>query len=179
MLNNKDIDWDGNCVFEGEKVTGFKNQVATNHWHMRPIPCGERAINDAKEAKKTLEAVMQPITFEQMMVIFKKLYLVVGKQTRTPEEMKYMFNDYYADLKTYPTKLIEEACELYRKLPDDNQFMPTSGRLIALMGAKWAKMNFLKSRIEKILGVYMAPTQKQNRTLSLDEALDKLTNNIG
>ncbi len=174
LLNNKDVDWDGNCIFEDGKVTGFKNQVATNHWHMRPIPSGERAMNDAKEAKKILEAVMMPAAREQITLTLKKLSIVCGKANKTPAEISSMLGDYYTDLKNYPIKLIEEACEAYRKLPEDNQFMPTSGKLISLMGGKWAKMQFMKTRIDKILGIYTYQKPKENKMLSLSEVLEQL-----
>jgi len=138
---------------------------------MRPIPHGEKAINAAKEALRTLEGIMKPATSEQVAIAFKKLHIACGKQNRNPEEMKLMFTDYYNDLGKYPIKLIEDACEAYRKLPEGNEFMPTSGKLIALMADKWHKMLFMKTRINKILGLHVEPAMKQNKTLSLDEAL--------
>ena len=71
-------------------------------------------------------------------------------------------------------KLIADACEAYRKLPEGNQFMPSSGKIIGLLNDKWWKIKFLKQRIEKILGIYVPPEKKQNRVLSLDEALEAL-----
>ncbi len=174
MLNDRDIDWDNNCNFEGKKVINFRTNKATNHYHMRPIPQSEDTIKAANEALRTLEAVMQPATMEQVAIAFKKLHVTCGKQNRNPEEMKYMFTDYYKDLDKYPIKLIEEACEVYRTLPEGNEFMPTSGRLISLMTEKWNKMLFMKIRINKILGLHNEPESKQNRALSLNEALDKL-----
>lgn len=151
ILNDNDIDWDDNCIFENGKVVGFKKDKASNHRQMRPIPKGERAINESLEAKRYLDSQMQPVTKEQFAVIFKKLHILSGKQNRSPEEMKYMFNDYYADLSKYPAKLIESACAAYRKLPEGNEFMPTSGKLISLMADEWAKLLFQKSRVDKIL----------------------------
>lgn len=158
MVNDKDIDWEENCNFdENGKVVNFKTDKVTNHRYMRPIPRGERAVQDAKEAKLTLEAMMTPAIMEQLAIAFKKLHISCGKQNRNPEEMKHMFTDYYNDLRKYPIKLIEGACEVYRKLPEGNEFMPTSGKLIALMEDKWHKMLFLKRRIDKILGDYVEP----------------------
>ncbi len=174
MLNDKDIDWEGNYNFENGRVVSFKHDKFTNHFHMRQIPQGEKATNAAKEVLKTLEVIMQSATMEQVALAFKKLYVTCGKQNRSPEEMKYMFTDYYNDLGKYPIKLIEEACEAYRKLPEGNEFMPTSGKLIALMAEKWHKMLFMKTRINKILGLHVEPTIKQNKILSLDEALARL-----
>lgn len=174
MLSNRDIDWNGDCNFVDGKVVSFVTNKSTNHYHMRPIPTKEETVQEAKQAMITLEAIMQPASYEQMAVVFKRLSSHCGKVNKSPEDIKYMFNDYYADLGKYPIKLIEEACEKYRKLPEGNEFMPSSGKLIELMREKLGRMLFLKSRIEKILGTYVEPVQRQNRTLSLDEALDKL-----
>lgn len=140
---------------------------------MKPIPTSDKALNAAKDAMKTLDAIMRPATRDQVGMEFKKLYLISGKQTRTPEEMKYMFNSYYTDLKEYPIKLIAEACEEYRKLPDGNSFMPQSGLLIELMSVKWSKMKFMRLRINKILGTHVDKPLKQNKTVSLAEALSQ------
>ena len=174
MLNNKDIDWEGNCIFEDGNVVGFKVDKASNHRYMQPIPKNEYIVNSAKEAKKTLDAVMQPATFDQIGIEIKKLSLHCGKANKNAEETKYMFMDYCKDLEGYPIKLIAEACEKYRKLSEGNEFMPNSGKLIALMAEKWHKMKFLKTRIDKILGTYVEPAKKQNRVLSFDEALAQL-----
>ncbi len=174
MLNRTDIDWDGNCNFEDGKVVSFKIANAANHYQMRPIPSNDRAINDAREAKKVIEAIMQPASYEQMVVVFKKLSSHCGKVNKSPEDIKYMFNDYYHDLKKYPIKLIEGACEAYRKLPEDNAFMPTSGKLIALMAEPWHAIKRVEVKINKILGLHVEPAMKQNKMLSLDEALAKL-----
>ncbi len=141
---------------------------------MQPIPQGLKAISEAGIAKASLDKIMRPATYEQMAIAFKKLSLHCGKTNKNEEDIRAMFNDYCIDLKKYPITLINEACEAYRKLPEGNEFMPSSGKLIALMSVKWAKMNFLKSRIEKILGIYVEPAKKQNKVLSFDEALQQL-----
>lgn len=146
-----DIDWDGSCIFENGKVIGFKIARASNHYQMRPIPNSDKAINDARQSKQILESIMRPSTMEQIATVFKRLHIVSGKQNRSAEEMKYMFTDYYADLGKYPIKLIENACAAYRRLPEGNEFMPTSGKLISLMAEEWAKLLFQKSRVDKIL----------------------------
>lgn len=177
MLNRTNIDWNGNCIFEGGKVVGFKIANASNNYQMVPIPSNERTIADAKHNMEILKAIMKPATMEQVALIFKRLHTSCGKQNRSPEEMKYMFNDYYADLGKYPPKLIQDACDAYRRLPEGNEFMPQSGKLIALMCADWNYLHFLKSRIEKILGIYVEPLRKQNRTVPLDEAMERFKSN--
>lgn len=174
LLNDKDIDWDGNCIFEDGKVVGFKIERASNHKYMMPIPQYDWLVNSAKEASKTLDAIMQNATKEQIITEIKKLSLHCGKVNKMPEETKYMFMDYCKDLESYPIKLISEACDKYRKQAEGNEFMPSSGKLIALMEDKWHKMKFLRQRIDKILGTYAPPQQKQNRVLSVDEALEQL-----
>lgn len=174
MLNDKDIDWEGNCIFEGKNVVGFKINLPTNHRHMKPIPYSERALNDAKIALQTLEGIMQPATREQIAIAIKKLSLFFGMSKMSPNESSSFLADYYYDLKKYPIKLIEEACAAYRMLPEGNDFMPRSGKLITLMAEKYSKMQFMKIRINKILGTYIAPEHKQNKETSLSEALDKL-----
>lgn len=174
MVTNKDIDWDGNCEFENGKVVGFKVDKQTNHYHMRPIPCGEKAVNEAKQASIILDAIMKPATREQVAIAWKKLSLHCGMQGKSTAEINSLVADYYHDLKDYPIKLIEEACEAYRKLPEDNNFMPTTGKLISMMSEKYYKMKFLRTRIDKILGLYIEPSRNQNKTISLNEALAKL-----
>lgn len=139
---------------------------------MRPIPTSDRAINEAKEAMLILESALRPATKEQIAVCIKRLSLHCGMQAKAPEDVKYLFLDYCNDLKQYPAQLIESACEKYRKLPEGNSYMPSSGQLIALMQDKHTKMLFMKSRINKILGI--TTPEKGNTGLSLMEALDKL-----
>ena len=174
LINDKDIDWEGNCIFENGKVVGFKHESTSNHKHMLPIPKAEWLVNSANVAMMALEAIMQPATPDQIAIEVKKLSLHCGKTNKTPEEVKYMTMDYYNDLKGYPIKLIAEACQKYRTLPEKNEFMPNSGKLIALMAVKWHKMKFLKERINKILGTHREPERKRNEVLSLDEALEAI-----
>lgn len=174
MVTNKNIDWSGDCNFENGKVVSFKTNKASNHYHMKPIPSTDKAIEEAKRASVTLEALMRPATCNEIVIAIKKLSLICGKQNRTAKEIDSIISDYYNDLSGYPIRLINEACEAYRKLPDNNNFMPTSGKLIALMETKWHKMKFLKARIDKILGTHEDPLIKKNRSVSLDDALARL-----
>ncbi len=178
LIKNNDVDWDDNCIFENGKVTGFKRDLVTNNYRMRPIPRGDKAINDAKEAAKILDVALRPATPNQIAVAVKKLSLHCGMQAKAPEEVKYMFQDYCNDLGKYPIQLIEDACAQYRQLPEGNNFMPSSGTLISMMNEKYHKMQFLKVRIDKILGTHVE-IKRENRTLSLNEALNQLVNNIG
>ncbi len=175
LLKDKNIDWEGNCIFENGKVVGFKTKKASNHYHMRPIPTRGKALGEARDASKILDIMMYPATPDQVAIVFKKLSLHCGKQKKTDEENRFLFMDYYADLKKYPATLIEEACEKYRRLPEGNEFMPSSGKLISLIAEKYHKMKFLRTRIDKILGTYVEPKKKKNQTVSLSEALEKLT----
>ena len=152
LLNDRDIDWEDNCIFEKGKVVGFKTDKISNNYHMHPIPSSNFIIDSAKEALKTLHSVMQPASYDQIAIEIKKLSLHCGKTNKSPEEMKYIFLDYCKDLESYPIRLIQDACGKYRKLPEGNNFMPSSGKLISLMEEKLCKMQFYKKRIEKILG---------------------------
>ncbi len=172
LLNSINIDWEGNCIFENGKVTGFKNNSLTNSYNLKPIPQSEKAINDAKEAMLILEAAMRPATQNEIAICIKRLSLHCGMQAKAPEDVKYMFLDYCNDLKQFPANLIENACEEYRKLPEGNKFMPSSGQLISLINGRFKKMQFMKTRINKILG--NEPEQKENGGVSLLDALNKL-----
>lgn len=172
MISNKNIDWEGNCIFENGKVIGFKRDSAKNNYHMLPVPCDTRTLHDAKEASLLLDATMQPMGKMPFAMMIKRLNLHCGKQIKTPEEVELMMIDYYNDLKSYPAQLLEFACQDYRKLPEGNNFMPSSGQLISLMAEKMAKLNFMRKRIDKILG--KIEPEKENRGLSLVEALEKI-----
>ena len=175
LLINKDIDWDGDCVFENGAVAKFKTEKTSNHWRMRPIPQGLKARNEALEAKERLEKIMRPATKDQISICLKKLSLHCGMQNKAPNEVSAMVADYLYDLAKYPVILLEEACATYRAAPEGNQFMPRSGQLVTLMKDKYHKMKFLQMRIDKILGLYVEPAQKQNKALSLNEILDRLS----
>lgn len=151
---------------------GFKTNKASNHRRMLPIPNDEKTIEEAKQAQSVLEIAMRPATSAEIALMFKKLTLHCGKQVKSFEEINSMVSDYYHDLKEYPVKLIEEACEQYRKLPSGNNFMPMSGQLIALMTEKYYKMQFLKARIEKLLGENINPALEPNKKISLRDALE-------
>lgn len=174
-MSSQDIDWDGNCVFdENGKVVDFKIQSAGNHSRMRPIPKVEALIKDAKEADKLLSSIMQPATKEQISVIMKKLALHCGLQNKAPNEVASLINDYCYDLAEYPAALIDEAGTRYRKLPEGNNFMPSSGKLISLMQPKFSKMKFMRKRIDQILGKYEEPKRRENKTISLMDAINAL-----
>lgn len=137
--------------------------------HMRPIPNAKFVMNAAAEASKTLDAIMQPASSDQIAIELKKLSLHCGKGKKTEQENKFIYIDYCLDLAEYPIKLIADACETYRKLPEGNSFMPTSGKLISLMALKWTKMKFLRTRINKIL---RKEEIKPISRLSIDQILE-------
>jgi hypothetical protein len=174
-MSNQDIDWDGNCVFdENGKVVDFKIQSAGNHSRMRPIPKMEALIKDAKEADKLLSSIMQPATKEQISIIMKKLALHCGLQNKAPEEVISLISDYCHDLAEYPAALIDEAGTRYRKLPEGNNFMPSSGKLISMISEKHYKMRFMRKRIDQILGKHEEKKERGNKTVSLMDALNAL-----
>lgn len=145
---------------------------------MRPVPKSEAVMRDAMEADKLLEAVMRPATHEQIAIAIKKLALHCGMQAKAPEEVQYMFLDYCHDLAEYPAALIEGACTEYRKLPEGNNFLPSSGKLISLMQPKFSKMKFMRKRVNQILGLNNRKTQgvRENKTVSLMDAINALQN---
>lgn len=153
-------------------MVGFKTELSTNSFRMVPIPKSDKAVNDAKEALKIIDAALTPATPNQIAVAVKKLSLHCGMQNKAPEEVKYMFQDYCNDLGSFPIQLIEDACASYRKLPQGNNFMPSSGQLIAMMAEKQKKLQFLKTRVNKILGVEVE--RKENRGVSLMDVLNSL-----
>lgn len=175
QITDKNIDWEGHCEFdENGKVVKFKIPNPSNNFRMAPIPMDNKTLHEAKIADLTLKAIMQPATKEQIAICIKRLSLHCGMQAKAPEEVKYLFLDYCNDLAAYPIKLIEDACKGYRTTSEGNQFMPSSGKLISIIEPKYRKFKLLRTRIDKILGTYIASTERQNKTLSLDEALNKL-----
>ena len=178
LINDRDVDWDGNCEFdENGKVVGFKVPSQSNHLRMRPIPKNEELLKDVREADKLLASVMKPATRDEIGIMIKKLSLHCGMQAKAPEEVKFMFLDYCNDLAEYPKALINEACEKYRKLPEGNNFLPSSGKLISLMSEKYHKLKFMRQRINKILGKEAPKPQKENKELSFLESLEFVINN--
>jgi len=176
-MKNHNIDWSGNCEFdENGKVTGFKVPSTSNHFGMIPIPNDEKTMQDAREADRVLNSVMQPATKDQIAIAIKKLSLHCGLQAKAPSEVKSMFVDYCYDLRGYPKALIDEACRLYRQMPEGNSFMPSSGKLISLINEKYHKMKFMRSRIDKILGKDKPEPKRENKAISLMDALDDLLN---
>jgi len=170
------IDWDGNCEFdENGVVVRFKKPNPANSFSMRPIPQTDAVLSDAKAAKATLDVALRPPAKQELALIVKKLSLHCGMQKKAPEEVNLLFADYWEDLKAYPKFLIEEACQKYRLLPEGNDFMPSSGKLVSMMAEKLAKLNFIRRRVDKILGLQVDDTKpKQNKPVSLSEALDKI-----
>lgn len=174
-MDNKNIDWDENCIFEDEKVTGFKISRASNNYRTLPIPNDDKTLQEARQAAVLLDSVMQPATREQIAIAVKKLALHCGLQAKAPEDVKSMFMDYCIDLKAFPAKLINDACQEYRTMHEGNNFMPSSGKLISLMEVKLRMMKNMRNKIDKILGIRNEPSNlKQNQTISLTEALNKL-----
>ena len=177
LINSKNIDWDGNCVFDDNgKIVEFKTQSTNNHYGLKPIPKSDAAMRDAIEADKLLESIMRPATHEQIAIAIKKLALHCGLQGKAPEEVQYMFIDYCQDLAEYPKSLIDGACAEYRKLPEGNNFLPSSGKLISLMQPKFSKMKFMRKRINQILGLSNEKMQgaRENKSVSIMDAINNL-----
>lgn len=174
LLTSKDIDWDGNCIFDGGRVTGFKVDKTTNHRHMKPIPTDEGFKAAARASQVTLEELLRPATPEQIILEIKKLSLHCGKTIKAEEEAKFIFMDYCKDLSKYPIRLIAEACDNYRKLPKGNSFMPKSGRLIELLTIKYHKIKFWQAHNNKILELHVEPEVSRNQVPTLDEILKDL-----
>ena len=175
QITSRDIDWDGSCEFDGNgKVVKFIKPSSANHFRMLPIPKDDNTINEAKQADLILKGIMKSATKDQIGICIKRLSLHCGMQAKTPEEVKSLFLDYCNDLEIYPIKLIEDACAQYRTMPQGNSFMPSSGQLLTLIDPQYNKMRLLKKRIDKILGVYVRPLARENKTLSLSEALARL-----
>ena len=146
----------------------------SNHYGMKPIPKNEDLAKDAGDADKLLASIMQPASKDAIILTLKKLSLHCGMQTKAPEEVQYLLIDYCNDLSQYPRRLIEDACDSYRQLPEGNNFMPSSGKLISLMSNKYHKMKFLRTRIDKILGKHEAVPERGNKSISLMDAINNL-----
>ena len=175
LINNSNIDWNGNCRFDEKgEIIEFVHSSPNNHYGLKPVPKTDAVLKDAREAEKLLSSIMQPATKDQIAIAVKKLSLHCGMQAKAPEEVKSMFMDYCRDLAEYPKVLIDESCEIYRKQPDGNNFMPSSGKLISLINGKYHKMKFLRSRIEKILGTHEAIPERGNKSVSLMDAIKNL-----
>lgn len=153
---------------------GFKRDNVNNSFYMRPIPCGEKARGEAKQALMILEGVMRPCTIDQLAVEVKKLTLHCATAGRSEDDNNQFLKDYYSDLKQYPIKLIAEACKKYRLKSEGNNFMPQSGALIQLIQVKYGRMQAMKIRINKILGTHVEPEGNKNRPVSMVEALSEL-----
>jgi hypothetical protein len=175
-LKQASIDWDGNCEFdESGKVVGFKIDSPSNNRYMRPIPRSDKSITEAMKTKSILQDAMKSPSKSEMSVELKKLSLHCGLQNKAPEEVALMAEDYFEDLGQYPLFLLQEACKKYRTLPEGNNFMPSSGKLISLMADKYHKLKFLQSRVDKILGLHLeAEKPRENKGISLNEALNRL-----
>lgn len=169
------IDWEANCHFdESGKVIAFKRENIKNNCQMKPVPQDAQTMKDAMEADKMLRAVMQPCTKEQLAFTLKKLSLHVGMGKKTQTEVKLLFLDYFEDLSQYPIKLIEDACAEYRRLPNGNEFFPSSGRLIAMIKPKFDKMQLLRRRIDAILGINNPPVVKKKKQMTLTEIIETI-----
>jgi hypothetical protein len=177
VLGSKSIDWDGVCKFdEHGNFEGYASPTnPKNNKYLRPIPSAEKSISEARRTKAILTEALKPPHESEMMVELKKLSLHCGLQNKAPEEVMHMFDDYLEDLKDYPYKLLREACKKYRTLPEGNNFMPSSGKLISLMADKYHKLKFLQSRVDKILGLHLeAEKPRENKGITLNEALNRL-----
>lgn len=170
LVNSREIDWDGNCIFENGKVVRFRHQDQRNSFSMRPIPQNEDTQKMARNALLTLDNALKPATTDEIALSVKKLSLHCGMQDKSPLDVKFMFMDYCVDLKDYPIGLIDEACKSYRQQSSGNEFMPSSGKLISMMESKYYKMIFLKKRVEKILGI----DEVKKLPLSLWEEIDQV-----
>jgi hypothetical protein len=176
VLDSRNIDWEGICKFDenGNFVNYNSPTNPKNNRYLKPIPSGERAMEEARRTKAILEEALKPPHPSLMMVELKKLSLHCGLQNKAPEEVAHMFDDYIEDLQDYPYKLLREACQKYRLLPEGNNFMPSSGKLVALMSDKYHKLKFLERRVNQILGLCEAEKTRENRGLSLNEALERI-----
>ena len=175
LINNPNIDWNGVCKFDEDgKIVEFTATSVSNHHGMKPIPKSTKLIADANQADRVLASVMQAATRNDIAVAVKKLSLHCGMQAKAANEVESMFMDYCNDLAEYPKSLIDGACESYRRQPEGNNFMPSSGKLISLMASKYGKMKFLRGRIDKILGKSTRTETRGNKTVSLMDALDNL-----
>ena len=174
-MGNKNIDWEGNCEFdENGKVSGFKKQSSSNSYSMVPIPNGEKLLEDARDAEKVLASIMQTASGAEIAVAIKKLSLHCGMQAKAPDDVKHMFVDYCQALAEYPKVLIDEACAHYRKLPEGNNFLPSSGKLISLMSSKYHNMKGMQKREDQILGKYQAKQERENKSVSIMDAINNL-----
>jgi hypothetical protein len=174
IVASKNIDWNGNCVFENGKVVGFKYQDSSNHFRMIPVPQGNRARNAASQALEAINQALRHSSVTEIALILKKLSTHCAKVNKSPTEVDLIGTDYISDLRKYPAFLITEACESYRLQPSDNQFMPSSGKLISMMTPKYLKLKALKVKAEKILGIYEEPAKRENKPVSLMDALNNV-----
>lgn len=175
LINNKNIDWNGDCEFdENGEVTGFKRDLPTNSYRLQPIPKSDKLLTDARNAERLLASVMQPATKNQIAIAIKKLSLHCGLQAKAAQEVQSMFTDYCHDLEKYPKLLIDKACTEYRTLPEGNNFMPSSGKLISLMSGQYNKLKFLQLRIDQILGKSEPKKERENKSISIMDALENI-----
>lgn len=145
------IDWNDDCIFEGNQVVKFKTQKPSNSFSMKPIPQTEKVKHAVLQAYEIYKQISRRPTRDEIAIIWKKLSLHFGGQQRTASEINSLISDYYIDLKSYPVKLIEEACQQYRTMSEGNKYMPGTGCLIALIKRKASNLEFIKSRIDKLL----------------------------
>lgn len=175
LVKNKDIDWYGVCNFDSNgRIESYKKPNSPNNksW-LKPIPKNESILNEATECLKSLEMYMQPATQLEITACMKRLSLHCGMQNKAPAEVASLLLDYIHDLSKYSLTLIETACAKYRQLPEGNRFMPGSGQLIALMVEEEKKMQLIRSRLEKILGLG-GRQKKETGMVSLTEVLENL-----
>ena len=155
-------------------MVGFKKPSVHNSFQMVPIPQSEEVLQEANVASERLREAMRPSKVEEVAMVLKRLSLHCGMPPRSPEEVKSMLGDYYHDLGEYPIALLEEAAESLRKMEEGSKYLPSSGKLISMMMPKYRKMQLMRKRIDQILGVYVEPVRKENKMMSLTEALNNL-----
>jgi len=171
LISDNNIDWYGVCIFDHEgNILGYRYPNGLRI-KLKPIPRDLQTKELAMKYLGIVEALLQPATNDQIAIAIKKLSLQCGMQSRAPEEIKFMIMDYISDLSKYSIKLIEDACAEYRRLPEGNKFMPSSGQLITLMQKKYQKLDLIASRMRKIIGCEPSVAKEM---LSIDEAIDMI-----
>ena len=171
ICQNTNIDWNGNCQFDDDvKVIVFNTSSTKNSFGIQPIPSDNTIVEDAKKAKVDIAKALEPAKREEIALAIKKLSLHCGMQKRSPDEVRYMFNDYCQDLKEYPVALIELACTQVRMNPE-KAFLPSSGELVEVIRPRFNKLKSLHKRILQILG---EDINEQADSIPLHELLNRL-----
>jgi hypothetical protein len=139
---------------------------------MQPIP---KDNDEMIEEKHKLDQIMRPSTKHEFATLITALGMHCGMQNKNPDVIKSMMRDYWQDMSDYPKYLIEKACSKYRTLPEGNEFMPSSGKLISLVKAEFITLKRMEKRLNIILGneVKKDPSKRENGMVSVDQILEK------